>query len=316
MLNRFEKAKTLSDLYNVFATEDGVQEYANLSNEELERVAIVFEANIPERTDMPDVPLTKAGYTYIWNVVVEEVETATIDNEEENMEEKEMKNREAGKAINNAQEQAQDILGAARNFGKDAMKAGVTFSKDIEKEAKIISAMSREQAEEHIKRKFNMSGKKFIKWACDKIGIELKESQFTDDVMGYDEPSEVTTHLQKAFNDLEAVLNNGEKKGWDKFKDVLKAVFGIIFGIFIEVAKVVLKLAFALGVGTIKVGATVLVTLLSCCGIVKDDVVKPIHKVAKRAHAEHKAAKAAKAVGVNVILDDDCFEDDDDTVTE
>ena len=310
MLNRFEKVKTLSDLYNVFATEEGVQEYVNLSDEELERIAIVFEANIPEKVDMPDVPLTKAGYNYIWNVVVEEVETNdNEDNEEENENMEDVKMNKMNNQNKNTQE-AQDILGAAKNFGKDAMKAGVTFSKDMAKEAKTIAAMSGEQAEEHIKRKFNMNGKKFIKWACDKIGIELKESQFTDDVMGYDEPSEVTTHLQKALADLEAVLNNGEKKGWDKFKDVLKAVFGIIFGIFIEVAKVVLKLAFALGVGTIKVGATVLVTLLSCAGIVKDDVVKPLHKAAKKAHREHKATKAAKAVGVDIILDDDCFEDD------
>ena len=74
-MNRFQNCKSLCDLYNIFATEDGVQEYSNLSNEELDRIAIVFEANIPDKVAMPDVPLTEAGYNYIWNVVVEEVET-------------------------------------------------------------------------------------------------------------------------------------------------------------------------------------------------------------------------------------------------
>ena len=303
MLNRFEKTKTLSDLYNVFATEEGVQEYINLSDEELERVAIVFEANLPERVDMPDVPLSKAGYNYIWNVVVEEVETINNDNEEKNSEENEMGN------TNNNATTAQDILGAARNFGKDAMNAGVTFSKDMAKEAKTIAAMSQEQAEMHIRNKFSANGKKFIEWACDKLNIELKEAEFADDVMGDGTPSEVTTHLQKAVADLEAILSDGDKKGWEKVKGVLKAVFGIIFGLFIEVAKVVLKLAFTLAVGAIKIGACTVTTLLSCAGIIKDDVVKPVYGAAKKAHTERKARKAAQSVGVDEILDDDCFED-------
>ena len=305
MLNRFEKSKSLSDLYDIFATEEGIQLFSNLSDEELERVAVVFEANIPNKVDMPDVPLTEAGYAYIWNVVVEEIETNN-DNIKENLEDETMKENQT---INNAQETAQDILGAAKNFGKDAMKAGVTFSEDMAKEAKILSAMSHEEAELHIKKKFGMNGKKFIKWACEKLGIELKVSEMTDEVMGDGTPSETTTHLQKAVADLKAILNNGEKKGWEKFKGVLKAVFGIIFGLFIEVAKVVLKLAFTLAVGTVKVGATVLVTLASCAGIIKDDVVKPTAKSVKKANAGRKARKAK--VSVDDILDDDCFEDDD-----
>lgn len=294
MLNRFEKYKTLSDLYNIFATEEGVQEYINLSDEELKRVAIVFEANLPEKVDMPDIPLSKAGYNYIWNVVVEEIET--INNDNENSEEKEMGNT-------NTNATAQDILGAAKNFGKDAMKTGVTFSKDMVKEAKTIAAMSQEQAEMHIRNKFNTNGKKFIKWACEKLNIELKEAELDDEIMGDGTPSEVTSHLQKAVADLNAILNDGDKKGWEKAKGVLKAVFGIIFGLFIEVAKVVLKLAFTLAVGAIKIGACTVTTLLSCAGIIKDDVVKPTIKTVN----EHRARKAAKNVGVDQMLDDDYF---------
>lgn len=83
MLNRFEHCKTLVDLYNVFATEENIQDYSTLSEGELDRVAVVFEANITNRTEMPDVPLTEAGYEYIWNVVVETVETMVNENMEE-----------------------------------------------------------------------------------------------------------------------------------------------------------------------------------------------------------------------------------------
>lgn len=83
MLNRFENCKSLVDLYNVFATEEGVQDYNALSSDELDRVALVFETNIPNKVEMPDVPLTQAGYTYIWNVTVEEIETTSNENMEE-----------------------------------------------------------------------------------------------------------------------------------------------------------------------------------------------------------------------------------------
>lgn len=72
MTNRFTNCKNLRDLYNVFC--ENPVNYNALLQDELDRIAIVFEANIPEHMDMPDVPLTEAGYTYIWNVVVDIVE--------------------------------------------------------------------------------------------------------------------------------------------------------------------------------------------------------------------------------------------------
>ena len=88
--NRFENCKTLKDLYNVFCNEEDVEDFNKLSEAELERVAIVFEANLPRAAVLPVVPLNEKGYTYIWNVTVEEVETEPIT--EENMEEETMEN--------------------------------------------------------------------------------------------------------------------------------------------------------------------------------------------------------------------------------
>lgn len=72
--NRFLGVKTLGDLYMVFSNED-VSDYSSLTEAELDRIANVFEANIPDKVDMPDRPLTEAGYTLIWNVTVDTVES-------------------------------------------------------------------------------------------------------------------------------------------------------------------------------------------------------------------------------------------------
>ena len=81
MENRFIKCKSFEDLYDVFCTED-VESFYNLTKEELERVHVVFEANLPCGAVLPIYPLNEKGYTYIWNVVIEEVETAPIPDEE------------------------------------------------------------------------------------------------------------------------------------------------------------------------------------------------------------------------------------------
>ena len=73
-MNRFSGCKTWNDLYVVFESED-VVDYTSLTAEELERVALVFDANRPDDIDMPDVPLTEAGYTFVWNVVTDVIET-------------------------------------------------------------------------------------------------------------------------------------------------------------------------------------------------------------------------------------------------
>lgn len=69
-------------MYNVFSNEEGIQDFNNLSEEELDRIAIVFEANLPKGAVLPVTPLSEKSYVYIWNVTVEEVETAPIPDEE------------------------------------------------------------------------------------------------------------------------------------------------------------------------------------------------------------------------------------------
>ena len=221
---------------------------------------------------------------------------------EEDMEENEMETNKT----------AQDIVGAAKDGLKSASETALGLCKDVEKEAKAIAAMSQQEAENHIRRKFHTNANKFIDWMLDKLGLELERSEEGDDWFSpVDETieSEDTNRLKKAIADFKAVKNAGEKKGWKKFIDLMKAVFGIIFATFIEVAKVVLKLAFALTVGVIRVGACTLTTLFSCASIIGNDIVKPTGRTIKRATKEHNARKAARNVGVEVIIEDDCFEE-------
>lgn len=90
--NRFLGVKTLGDLYTVFCNQD-VADYSALTADELDRIADVFEANIPDKVDMPDRPLTEAGYTLIWNVTVDTIE-AFINNSIDKEVEKETNNEE------------------------------------------------------------------------------------------------------------------------------------------------------------------------------------------------------------------------------
>lgn len=205
--------------------------------------------------------------------------------------------------------EAKNIVGAVKDGLKSASEVALGLCDDVAYEAKVISAMSQTEAENYVSKKFHCAADKFIDWITGKLNIELERSETADEILGED--SEDTSRLKKAIADFKTVKNAGEKKGWKKFKDLLKAVFGIVFAVFIEVAKVVLKLAFALAVGGIKIGACMITTLMSCVGIVKDDVIKPGMKVAKKVHTEHKGKKASKKVGVDQILDDEDYFDEE-----
>lgn len=209
-----------------------------------------------------------------------------------------MKNKEVKLTLG---ERAQEVVGVVEDGLKSASETAVGLCDNIQREAKIIAAMSQQEAEHYIRRKYHMQADKFIDWITKELDIELKCSKKGDDIfapVNSSNDSENTSRLRKALDDFKKVKDEGEKKGWKKLKELLKAVFGIIFALFIEVAKVVLKLAFSLAVGVIKIGACAITTLASCAGTINSDVVKPI----KSAYTEYKGEKASKNVGVNFIL--------------
>lgn len=244
------------------------------------------------------IELSDADYKII-QTIMRTLET----NNEETVNESEEK-----ETMGKATVEANNIVGTIKDGLKSANEVAVGLCSDIGKEAKVISAMSQTEAENHIRRKFQCAADRFIDWVTDKLGIELERSETADEILG--EESEDTNRLRKALADFNKVRKEGEKKGWKKIKELLKAVFGIIFAVFIEAAKVVLKLAFAIAVGGIKIGACMITTLMSCAGIINNDIVKPAAKSAKKSYQEFKGNRASKkGVSVDDILDDD-FDDD------
>lgn len=88
--NRFASCKNFKDLYEVFSTQD-VSDFGALTQAELDRVALVFEANKSDDMVLPVVPLNEQGYEYIWNTVVKAVDVQeTVNNVNENQEDETM----------------------------------------------------------------------------------------------------------------------------------------------------------------------------------------------------------------------------------
>lgn len=82
--NRFTNCKTFEDLYSKFSEIQDICDYNNVSADELETVAKVFEAHVEPR-EMPDVPLTDKGYEYIWNYTIDTIENVLEEKEDVTM---------------------------------------------------------------------------------------------------------------------------------------------------------------------------------------------------------------------------------------
>lgn len=92
---------------------------------------------------------------------------------------------------------------------------------------------------------------------------------------------------------IKDVLDEEELNGWGKFKAIVKAVALWLVKLLLKVGAFILKLAFTLVVGAVKIGATALVTTGKALDIVNKDVIKPVIKTGKKAFksAKKKLAK-------------------------
>lgn len=323
MSNRFNNVKTLEALYNVFATEEGVQDYNNLSEEELERVAIVFEAKLPKGADMPDTPLTSAGYTYIWNVVIEEIETMPTVEEDEmeeitmmnetiktnetinntNMEDKTMKNinEEVAATIETDEEMtAGEKARAFAEASKEGLVNGFKFVTEtvgeaadiITEESKKMANMSDEELSEYLK----VNGKEILGNVMKAVKDFANKSRKEGEELPFFK-SALDKNAGKADNIIELikdVLDEKELNGWGKFKEIVKELIRWLVRLLLKVGAIVLKLAFTIAVGTIKVGAIAIVTTGKALGVLNKEVIKPSVKAGKKAWNTHKVNKAAR----------------------
>lgn len=100
---------------------------------------------------------------------------------------------------------------------------------------------------------------------------------------------------------IKEVLDEEELNGWGKFKAIVKELIKWLLRLLLKVGAIVLKIAFTLVVGTVKIGATTLVTAGKALGVVNKEVVKPTVKAGKTAWNNHKERKAAKEAETNNI---------------
>lgn len=309
--NRFAGIKTLGELYNVFVGTEEILDYNNLTADELETVASIFEANIPDKVGMPDRPLTKAGYELIWNVTVETIE---INMEDNNMNER-FNNETAATAEEVTMGQKAKEFAEA---SKEKLAKGfefVTENVDVAaNEVKKMANMNDSQLEEYLKD----NGKDIL----DKIVDAVKKySSDLKKVMERhpDKASHFTDKINESENVVElikAVLDEEELSGWGKFKAIVKELVRWLLRLLLKVGAIVLKIAFTIVVGAIKIGATTLVTAGKVVNVVNKDVIQPSVKVGKKAWDSHKAyrdaKKAEKEAEAEFINDfrDEIFEDD------
>ena len=309
MLNRFEKCKNLKELYNVFVNVEGVDDFNNLTEAELERVAVVFEANLPVNAVLPVVPLNDKGYMYIWNVVVEEVETEPIPDEmEENtmnetmeMEGEEMKMKETINETAATTEEKAKATQAAKDF-IDAKKESFTRGvkniadkvKEVEDVVKEFASSDHDVAEAVFSEKaMDLLNK--VKTGATKMYGNIKKLLVLDE----DNAKAVAKYKadMKSLSDVIETIDtaiHSKKTAWSKFKEIVKAIASWLLKLLLKGGAEALKLTLTVTVGGIKIGATVLVTLGKLVGIIHKEVVKPTFKEVKDAWNTCKTLKAER----------------------
>ena len=239
--------------------------------------------------------------TNIINTVVTN-NNATINN---NMEDDTMRN------INVAVTEEELTMGEkARAFAegaKEKLTDGfkfVTENVDVAaEEVKKMANMSDRELEEYLKTN--------SKSVLDRIVDAVKKysGKMKDNAEFF---PNLKNRADKADNIIELikeVLDEEELSGWGKFKGIVKELVKWLVRLLLKVGAIVLKIAFTLVVGTVKIGATALVTAGKTLGVVNREVIKPTVKAGKTAWANHKARKA------EADFEDD-FDDDFDEVEE
>ena len=311
-MNRFAEVKTLGQLYNVFTSED-VLDYSNLTPEELERIADIFEANIPDKISMPDRPLTEAGYELIWNVTVETVEafinktTEAINNKNNNMEEEIM-----NESINNTAATTEEVtMGekakAFAEASKEKLAEGFEYIvnnvEEVKEEVVKMANMPSDKLEDYLKD----SGKDVLNNIINAVKKYSKSMKDNSDLF----PS-LKENAIKSDNIIELikdVLDEEELNGWGKFKAIVKEIAMWLVRLFLKVGAIVLKLAFIIVVGGVKIGATALVAGGKAVSVLNREVIKPAIETGKTVWNNHKINKAKRKAEKEA--DDFEFEDDD-----
>lgn len=265
-------------------------------NDVYSKTSKIVEANNNDEEESEEITMSKSVNT----------NNATINNNN-NMEDDIMRNINEEVAITEEEltmgEKAKAFAEGAKEKLTDGFKF-VTENVDVAAdEVKKMANMSDRELEEYLKRNSKSVLDRIVNAVrnfADKSREDGKKFSFFSDVA-----NENADKADNIITLIKEVLDEEELSGWGKFKAIVKELVKWLVRLLLKVGAIVLKIAFTLVVGTVKIGATALVTAGRTLGVVNREVIKPTVKAGKTAWANHKARKAEAD-----------FEDDFDEVEE
>lgn len=263
-------------------------------NDVYSKTSKIVEANNNDKEESEEITMSKSVNT----------NNVTINNNN-NMEDDTMRNINV--AVTEEEltmgEKAKAFAEGAKEKLTDGFKF-VTENVDVAaEEVKKMANMSDRELEEYLKTN--------SKSVLDRIVDAVKKysGKMKDNAESF---PNLKNRADKADNIIELikeVLDEEELSGWGKFKAIVKELVKWLVRLLLKVGAIVLKIAFTLVVGTVKIGATALVTAGRTLGVVNREVIKPTVNAGKTAWANHKARKS------EADFEDD-FDDDFDVVEE
>ncbi len=263
-------------------------------NDVYSKTSKIVEANNNDKEESEEITMSKSVNT----------NNVTINNNN-NMEDDTMRNINV--AVTEEEltmgEKAKAFAEGAKEKLTDGFKF-VTENVDVAaEEVKKMANMSDRELEEYLKTN--------SKSVLDRIVDAVKKysGKMKDNAEFF---PNLKNRADKADNIIELikeVLDEEELSGWGKFKAIVKELVKWLVRLLLKVGAIVLKIAFTLVVGTVKIGATALVTAGRTLGVVNREVIKPTVNAGKTAWANHKARKS------EADFEDD-FDDDFDVVEE
>lgn len=280
----------MADIY--IATCDG----AEVEDIEIGDTAILIEGSV-------------AGVPASWTVEIATGNIIDTYNAERDMEDEEMIDTTAA-----TREEVEVTLGdKAREFAeasKEKLENGFKFVVENIGEAKEIvedmADMSSEELEDYLKDN--------AKGIFDKLMEKIK-SYRNDMKEGEELFPNLKTRYMKCDNIIDTireVLDDDTKKGWGKFKEIVKSLIVWIVKLFVKVAAIVLKLAFTVIVGAIKIGCTTVTTAVKVAKVANAEIIKPAVKTGKgmwNVYKERRDEKKARMEAAREELWEDDFDD-------
>lgn len=206
-------------------------------------------------------------------------------------------------------QKAKELAEASKEKLSNGFKFAVENVEGVAEEVKNMANMKDTELEEYIKE----NGKSVIDKIVDAVKNFVDDRRKTAEEFSLfaDSANKTADKAEGIVALIKQVLDDEGTNGWGKFKAIVKEIAKWLVKLLLKVGAIVLKLAFTIAVGVIKIGATALVTAGRTVGVLNKEVVKPSVDAGKSAWAKHKAKKSEKEAAMDDI-EDKLFDDEND----